>query len=144
MHWRAKYALHIDLFLSMHWQWFSIRSKSGQPVCAFWDIHLFILCKSELSRLIEEFMLLANMAVAHQIYRSYPELAMLRRHPQPKGKPLREAVRKIISFPILFPLYCIISNLLGVFQIYWRSKNSKLRIFLTGVIQNLNAWWFGD
>lgn len=31
-------------------------------------------------------MLLANMAVAHQIYRTYPELALLRRHPPPQSK----------------------------------------------------------
>lgn len=31
-------------------------------------------------------MLLANMAVAHQIYRSFPERALLRRHPPPQSK----------------------------------------------------------
>jgi len=36
------------------------------------------------NKLIEEFMLLANMAVAHNIYKTYPELAVLRRHPPPK------------------------------------------------------------
>ena len=29
-------------------------------------------------------MLLANMAVAHKIYSTFPELAVLRRHPHPK------------------------------------------------------------
>ncbi|XP_067658576.1 uncharacterized protein [Haliotis asinina] len=38
------------------------------------------------NRLIEEFMLLANMAVAHKIYKSYPEKAVLRRHPPPQSK----------------------------------------------------------
>lgn len=38
------------------------------------------------SRLIEEFMLLANMAVAHRIYKSFPDLAVLRRHPPPQEK----------------------------------------------------------
>ena len=37
-------------------------------------------------RLIEEFMLLANMAVAHKIWRAFPKRAMLRRHPMPKEK----------------------------------------------------------
>ena len=32
----------------------------------------------------QEFMLLANMAVAHKIYSTFPELAVLRRHPHPK------------------------------------------------------------
>uniref|UniRef100_A0A673MPB5 RNB domain-containing protein n=1 Tax=Sinocyclocheilus rhinocerous TaxID=307959 RepID=A0A673MPB5_9TELE len=36
--------------------------------------------------LVEEFMLLANMAAAHQIYRTFPELAILRRHPPPQSK----------------------------------------------------------
>ncbi|KAG1937810.1 DIS3-like exonuclease 2 [Pimephales promelas] len=38
------------------------------------------------NKLVEEFMLLANMAVAHQIYRTYPELSLLRRHPPPQSK----------------------------------------------------------
>ncbi len=37
-------------------------------------------------------MLLANMAVAHKIYRSFPEIAMLRRHPEPQTKQLDELV----------------------------------------------------
>ena len=36
------------------------------------------------NKLIEEFMLLANSAVAKKIADSYPEQAMLRRHPEPK------------------------------------------------------------
>lgn len=35
-------------------------------------------------------MLLANMAVAHQIYRSFPEQAFLRRHPPPQTKLLKD------------------------------------------------------
>lgn len=41
-------------------------------------------------RLVEEFMLLANMAVAHKIYRAYPERALLRRHPPPQTKMLND------------------------------------------------------
>ena len=37
------------------------------------------------NKLIEEFMLLANSAVAKKIADTYPELALLRRHPEPKG-----------------------------------------------------------
>ena len=36
------------------------------------------------NKLIEEFMLLANSAVAKKIADAYPELALLRRHPEPK------------------------------------------------------------
>uniref|UniRef100_A0AAY4A3G4 DIS3-like exonuclease 2 n=1 Tax=Denticeps clupeoides TaxID=299321 RepID=A0AAY4A3G4_9TELE len=38
------------------------------------------------NKLVEEFMLLANMSAAHQIYRTFPELALLRRHPPPQAK----------------------------------------------------------
>ncbi|KAM5229138.1 DIS3-like exonuclease 2 [Ctenodactylus gundi] len=44
------------------------------------------------NKLVEEFMLLANMAVAHKIYRTYPELALLRRHPPPQTKMLNDLV----------------------------------------------------
>ncbi|XP_036919416.1 DIS3-like exonuclease 2 isoform X1 [Sturnira hondurensis] len=42
------------------------------------------------NKLVEEFMLLANMAVAHRIYRSFPERALLRRHPPPQTKMLND------------------------------------------------------
>lgn len=40
--------------------------------------------------LIEEFMLLANIAVAKKIYQHYPDLAFLRRHPPSDGRLLKE------------------------------------------------------
>jgi exoribonuclease R len=36
--------------------------------------------------MIEEFMLLANIAVAEKIASHYPTFAILRRHPKPKEK----------------------------------------------------------
>lgn len=42
------------------------------------------------SRLVEEFMLLANIATAHHIHRKFPKLALLRRHPPPKAKMVDE------------------------------------------------------
>jgi DIS3-like exonuclease 2 len=48
------------------------------------------------NRLVEEFMLLANIAVAHRIYNIFPTKAILRRHPSPNGKQL-EQVGKTIS-----------------------------------------------
>ncbi|XP_008332490.1 DIS3-like exonuclease 2 isoform X2 [Cynoglossus semilaevis] len=42
------------------------------------------------NKLVEEFMLLANMATAHHIYGKFPELALLRRHPSPKAKMVDE------------------------------------------------------
>ncbi|XP_054889759.1 DIS3-like exonuclease 2 [Poeciliopsis prolifica] len=42
------------------------------------------------NKLVEEFMLLANMAAATHIYRAFPTLALLRRHPPPKAKLVKE------------------------------------------------------
>uniref|UniRef100_A0A8C4GIE4 DIS3-like exonuclease 2 n=1 Tax=Dicentrarchus labrax TaxID=13489 RepID=A0A8C4GIE4_DICLA len=42
------------------------------------------------NKLVEEFMLLANIATAHHIHRRFPELALLRRHPPPKAKMVDE------------------------------------------------------
>ncbi|KAK2895629.1 hypothetical protein Q8A73_015117 [Channa argus] len=42
------------------------------------------------NKLVEEFMLLANIATASQIYQRFPELALLRRHPPPKAKMVDE------------------------------------------------------
>ncbi|KAA8587427.1 hypothetical protein FQN60_016289 [Etheostoma spectabile] len=42
------------------------------------------------NKLVEEFMLLANIATAHHIYSRFPELALLRRHPPPKTKMVDE------------------------------------------------------
>jgi hypothetical protein len=43
-------------------------------------------------RLVEEFMLLANMAVAHKIKNHYPETSFLRRHPPPQAKMVEDLV----------------------------------------------------
>ncbi|KAM9248483.1 DIS3-like exonuclease 2 isoform 1-T1 [Dugong dugon] len=44
------------------------------------------------NKLVEEFMLLANVAVAHKIHRAFPERALLRRHPPPQTKMLNDLV----------------------------------------------------
>ena len=48
------------------------------------DVSVYELKES--NRLIEEFMLLANMSVAKQIFEFFPEQALLRRHEQPLEK----------------------------------------------------------
>ena len=53
-------------------------------------------------KLIEEFMLLANMAVARHIYTAYPDAALLRRHPKPHSKQLHDLVELCKSFGIQF------------------------------------------
>ena len=47
-------------------------------------------------------MLLANMAVAHKIYRKYPELATLRLHPEPQSKMIDDLVSTCHSLGIEF------------------------------------------
>ena len=47
-------------------------------------------------RMIEEFMLMANMTVARYILEKFPVGAMLRRHPPPRNGVLEEVVRNLI------------------------------------------------
>lgn len=54
------------------------------------------------NELIEEFMLLANMAIAHHIYEAYPETALLRRHPKPHEKQVEDVIEICRSFGINF------------------------------------------
>ncbi|XP_056355046.1 DIS3-like exonuclease 2 isoform X2 [Oenanthe melanoleuca] len=73
-------ALHLDqMKLS-----FTLDQESGMPQGCY------IYQYRDSNKLVEEFMLLANMAVAHQIYRSFPEQAFLRRHPLPQNKLLKD------------------------------------------------------
>ncbi|XP_061408135.1 DIS3-like exonuclease 2 isoform X2 [Lethenteron reissneri] len=48
------------------------------------------------NKLVEEFMLLANMAVAHKIYGAFPKQALLRRHPPPQSN-LIQALREFCT-----------------------------------------------
>ncbi|KAK3568071.1 hypothetical protein QTP86_029700 [Hemibagrus guttatus] len=66
---------------------FTLDSGSGMPQGCY------IYQYRDSNKLVEEFMLLANMAVAHQIYRSNPELALLRRHAHPQSR-LMEALQE--------------------------------------------------
>ncbi|XP_071422650.1 DIS3-like exonuclease 2 isoform X2 [Pithys albifrons albifrons] len=63
---------------------FTLDQESGMPQ----SCHVYQYRDS--NRLVEEFMLLANMAVAHQIYRCFPKKAFLRRHPTPQTKLLKD------------------------------------------------------
>lgn len=42
-------------------------------------------------------MLLANIAVAHRIYKNFPEKAILRRHPAPNSKQIEDLEKSIKS-----------------------------------------------
>lgn len=56
--------------------------------------------KRDSNRLIEEFMLLANMAVAHKIYKTFPKLSLLRCHPPPLDRGLDDVVEILQDFGI--------------------------------------------
>jgi DIS3-like exonuclease 2 len=63
---------------------FDLDGKTGMPI----GWHPYV--QRESNKLIEEYMLLANMAVAHRIYKAFPDRAMLRCHPKPDGRQLEE------------------------------------------------------
>ncbi|XP_042314487.1 DIS3-like exonuclease 2 [Sceloporus undulatus] len=63
---------------------FTLDKASGMPQGCY------VYQYRDSNKLVEEFMLLANMAVAHQIYRSFPKKALLRRHPPPQTKMLND------------------------------------------------------
>ncbi|XP_066958453.1 DIS3-like exonuclease 2 isoform X9 [Macrobrachium rosenbergii] len=69
---------------------FNLDHESGMPN-GFFE---YIIKDS--NRLIEEFMLLANIAVAHKIHNSYPGIAILRRHPPPLEKPM-ETLQSVLE-----------------------------------------------
>lgn len=45
------------------------------------------------NNLVEEMMLLANRRVAEKIANHYPQIALLRRHPPPDARQMRDVVR---------------------------------------------------
>ncbi|GAB6019956.1 DIS3-like exonuclease 2 [Chamberlinius hualienensis] len=53
------------------------------------------------NKLIEELMLLANIAVARKIYRSYPKLAVLRLHPEPVKRSLDDVIDNLRSYGVV-------------------------------------------
>ena len=54
------------------------------------------------NKMIEEFMLLANMAVAHHIYTAFPKISLLRRHPRPNQRQLDELAKLCANHGIPF------------------------------------------
>ncbi|KAI2807416.1 exosome catalytic subunit dis3 [Blomia tropicalis] len=59
------------------------------------DNELVILEKKllETNSMVEEFMLLANISVAEQIFKTFPEFAVLRRHPKPSDSNFEELIK---------------------------------------------------
>jgi DIS3-like exonuclease 2 len=50
------------------------------------------------NKLVEEFMLLANIAVAHRIYNKYPQQAVLRRHPPPNSQQIQQVSEMVKDY----------------------------------------------
>jgi DIS3-like exonuclease 2 len=71
---------------------FVINKESGLP----YGYNVYTQKDSNI--LVEEFMLLANIAVAHRIYDKYPSKSILRRHPQPNVKQLEQLGECIKSY----------------------------------------------
>ncbi|GMT04291.1 hypothetical protein PENTCL1PPCAC_26465, partial [Pristionchus entomophagus] len=67
--------------------------------------------RKDSNSLVEEFMLLANMAVAKRIEESFPTISVLRCHPPPKQKVMREVLE--LCEKIGFPLDASSSGLLS-------------------------------
>jgi len=70
---------------------YNLSKESGLP------LGFFVYEQKDSNILVEEFMLLANTAVAHHIYKKYSSKAILRRHPLPKINQLNILVNEIKS-----------------------------------------------
>jgi DIS3-like exonuclease 2 len=68
---------------------FLLESGSGLP------LHYSVYVNKECHRLIEEFMLLANMTVAKRLSTDFPELAFLRSHPSPHHFAMEELQKSL-------------------------------------------------
>uniref|UniRef100_A0A0R3RSF8 DIS3-like exonuclease 2 n=1 Tax=Elaeophora elaphi TaxID=1147741 RepID=A0A0R3RSF8_9BILA len=77
-----------SLYLDMPKLRFTLDETSGMPN------GLCLGERKEANFLVEEFMLLANIAVARKIESAFPKTALLRRHPPPKIKMLRDILEK--------------------------------------------------
>lgn len=68
-----------------------VKFKISEVTDAVTDVHLYEV--RETNRMVEEFMLLANVVVAERILRQFPQCAMLRRHPRPSEEMFEPLLR---------------------------------------------------
>ncbi|PIA55209.1 hypothetical protein AQUCO_00800142v1 [Aquilegia coerulea] len=72
----------------------AIRLENSKPFILFDEQGIpydsMLAEQTESNYLVEEFMLLANRTAAEVISRAYPDCALLRRHPEPNGRKLKE------------------------------------------------------
>lgn len=73
---------------------FRLDQDSGEPT------EYFVYENKDAHRLIEEFMLLANITVARQIVKDFPKLAFLRCHDSPNQRLLEDVKRQLESFKL--------------------------------------------
>eukprot|EP00160_Parvularia_atlantis_P017685 Unigene6193_Nuclearia_a/m.19052 Unigene6193_Nuclearia_a/g.19052 ORF Unigene6193_Nuclearia_a/g.19052 Unigene6193_Nuclearia_a/m.19052 type:complete len:1438 (-) Unigene6193_Nuclearia_a:54-4367(-) len=66
---------------------FRLDARGIPETCSVYEL-------KESNKLVEEFMLLANMAVAERIHQSHPNDSLLRRHPPPDPNGIRNLVNK--------------------------------------------------
>uniref|UniRef100_A0A914WIJ6 Ribonuclease II/R domain-containing protein n=1 Tax=Plectus sambesii TaxID=2011161 RepID=A0A914WIJ6_9BILA len=75
---------------------FTLDAETGMPSgCTFYE-------RKDANSLVEEYMLMANAAVAKRIEEHYPKTALLRRHPPPNQKLMREVIDlcEKIGYPV--------------------------------------------
>ncbi|CAI5446357.1 unnamed protein product [Caenorhabditis angaria] len=107
---------------------FSVDPETKQPI----GVSVYEIRDS--NKLVEEFMLLANMEVAKKIEKEFPEHAFLRNHPPPKEKKMKEAAE--LCAKIGFTLDGNSSSLLAnSFKKY--NQNSKLHMCIRQVISSI-------
>ncbi|KAI6244124.1 DIS3-like exonuclease 2 [Aphelenchoides fujianensis] len=101
---------------------FTLSSETGMPVGVTGEE------RCEANYLVEEFMLLANMSVAQHIYEHYAEQSLLRRHPQPKAKTLRDMDEKceFLNVPINFEDGGSIAESL---REYWENEETRYVVY---------------
>lgn len=105
---------------------FSLNPRTGEP-------NDFITYENKEShRLIEEFMLLANISVAKKIYDSFPDIAFLRCHEPPKHSMLLDAQRLLERYGVLIEISSS-GNINNSFKKY---ITADLEGFCRGIVLN--------
>ncbi|XP_064642619.1 DIS3-like exonuclease 2 [Lineus longissimus] len=125
---RAKRADNGALRLDQVKLMFVLDKETGLP-CG-WKVYQ----GKDSNKLIEEFMLLANMSVANKIRRAFPEKAMLRCHPPPKTKMIQDLMEMCETMDI--PLDATSSGALheSLSALYGDDEDSQSRLQILTVL----------
>lgn len=90
-----------------------------------WIAHVACYVPREANQLVEEFMLLANMAVAKTVAAAFPDRGLLRRHPPPQQRTLVAATNYVKSMVRYFVSFEVLP---ATFWLKSRGKNSNLQM----------------